>query len=129
MILFYLILNLKIKLKNALNFKIGFYFIFFYVIYKLKMFYLLKNFFYLIIFDSIDTKKPSNLRAPNEQWSGEATRTSGFLVEDTRVDVTIGDESSEDNANHRKERPIWMMESTIINSDGLQVFVYCHIFP
>ncbi|XP_020284866.1 general transcription factor IIE subunit 1 [Pseudomyrmex gracilis] len=68
----------------------------------------------------IDTKKPSNLRAPNEQWSGEATRTSGFLVEDTRVDVTIGDESSEDNANHRKERPIWMMESTIINSDGLQ---------
>ncbi|XP_035722579.1 general transcription factor IIE subunit 1-like [Vespa mandarinia] len=69
----------------------------------------------------IDTRKPSNLRAPNEQWSGEATRTSGFMVEDTRVDVTIGDESSEDNAaNRRKERPIWMMESTVINADGSQ---------
>ncbi|EZA59120.1 hypothetical protein DMN91_008408 [Ooceraea biroi] len=69
----------------------------------------------------IDTRKPSSLRAPNEQWSGEATRMSGFMVEDTRVDVTIGNESLDDNAaNHRKERPIWMMESTIINSDGLQ---------
>ncbi|XP_012531303.1 general transcription factor IIE subunit 1 [Monomorium pharaonis] len=69
----------------------------------------------------IDTRKPSSLRAPSEQWSGEATRMSGFMVEDTRVDVTIGDESPDDNAsNHRKERPIWMMESTIINSDGSQ---------
>jgi len=69
----------------------------------------------------IDTRKPSSLRAPNEQWSGEATRMSGFMVEDTRVDVTIGDESPDDNvSNHRKERPIWMTESTIINSDGSQ---------
>ncbi|XP_011690031.1 PREDICTED: general transcription factor IIE subunit 1 [Wasmannia auropunctata] len=69
----------------------------------------------------IDTRKPSSLRAPSEQWSGEATRMSGFMVEDTRVDVTIGDESPDDNAsNHRKERPIWMMESTVINSDGSQ---------
>jgi len=69
----------------------------------------------------IDTRKPSSLRAPGEQWSGEATRMSGFMVEDTRVDVTIGDESPDDNAsNHRKERPIWMMESTVINSDGSQ---------
>ncbi|KAL0100042.1 hypothetical protein PUN28_019485 [Cardiocondyla obscurior] len=69
----------------------------------------------------IDTKKPSGLRAPNEQWSGEATRMSGFMVEDTRVDVTIGDESPDDSAsNHRKERPIWMMESTVINADGSQ---------
>ncbi|XP_076247583.1 transcription factor IIEalpha isoform X1 [Calliopsis andreniformis] len=67
----------------------------------------------------IDTRKPSSLRAPGEQWSGEATRSSGFMVEDTRVDVTIGDESADDNAaNRRKERPIWMMESTIINSDS-----------
>lgn len=67
----------------------------------------------------IDARKPSNLRAPNEQWSGEATRTSGFMVEDTRVDVTIGDESAEDNAaNRRKERPIWMLESTVINTDS-----------
>lgn len=42
------------------------------------------------------------------------------------MDVTIGDESPDDNAsNHRKERPIWMMESTIINSDGSQVY-FCH---
>lgn len=69
----------------------------------------------------IDTRKSSSLRAPGEQWSGEATRSSGFMVEDTRVDVTIGDESVDDNpANRRKERPIWMMESTVINSDGSQ---------
>lgn len=74
---------------------------------------------------SIDTRKPVILRTPGEHWSGEATRTSGFAVEDTRVDVTIGDESPDDNAaNHRKERPIWMMESTIINADGSQVDLY-----
>ncbi|XP_029033528.1 transcription factor IIEalpha [Osmia lignaria lignaria] len=67
----------------------------------------------------IDTRKPSSLRAPGEQWSGEATRSSGFLVEDTRVDVTIGDDTIDDSAaNRRKERPIWMMESTVINSDS-----------
>ncbi|XP_014473955.1 PREDICTED: general transcription factor IIE subunit 1 isoform X2 [Dinoponera quadriceps] len=69
----------------------------------------------------IDTRKPIIPRAPGEHWSGEATRTTGFMVEDTRVDVTIGDESPDDNAaNHRKERPIWMMESTVINADGSQ---------
>lgn len=68
---------------------------------------------------SIDTRKPSSLRAPGEQWSGEATRSSGFMVEDTRVDVTIGDDSIDDNVtNRRKERPIWMMESTVINTDS-----------
>ncbi|KAG6795961.1 general transcription factor IIE subunit 1 [Apis laboriosa] len=67
----------------------------------------------------IDTRKPSSLRAPGEQWSGEATRSSGFMVEDTRVDVTIGDDSIDDNVtNRRKERPIWMMESTVINTDS-----------
>lgn len=71
------------------------------------------------IIRGIDTRKPSSLRAPSEQWSGEATRMSGFMVEETRVDVTIGDESPDDNAaNHRKERPIWMTESTVINSDS-----------
>ncbi|XP_061936214.1 general transcription factor IIE subunit 1 isoform X2 [Apis cerana] len=67
----------------------------------------------------IDTRKPSSLRAPGEQWSGEATRSSGFMVEDTRVDVTIGDDSIDDSVtNRRKERPIWMMESTVINTDS-----------
>lgn len=98
----------------------------------LKMCSYIKNAYFLIIiiiFNSIDTRKPSSLRAPNEQWSGEATRMSGFMVEDTRVDVTIGDESPDDNtSNHRKERPIWMMESTIIGSDGSQVFSsFCHV--
>lgn len=73
----------------------------------------------IYIRSSIDTRKSSGLRAPGEQWSGEATRSAGFMVEDTRVDVTIGDESADDNAaNRRKERPIWMMESTVINSDS-----------
>lgn len=95
-----------------------------YVFLKVRL--CIKNVYFvkMIIFNSIDTRKPSSLRAPNEQWSGEATRMSGFMVEDTRVDVTIGDESPDDNAtNHRKERPIWMMESTVINSDGSQVFL------
>ncbi|CAK9832169.1 General transcription factor IIE subunit 1 [Anthophora retusa] len=83
------------------------------IIYKRS--WLLLRFF----FSSIDTRKSSSLRAPGEQWSGEATRSSGFMVEDTRVDVTIGDDSVDDNAaNRRKERPIWMMESTVINSDS-----------
>ncbi|OXU27735.1 hypothetical protein TSAR_015399 [Trichomalopsis sarcophagae] len=69
----------------------------------------------------IDSKKSSSLRGPNEQWSGEATRGGGFVVEDTRVDVLIGDEIQEDNAsNKRKERPIWLMESTVITSDTSQ---------
>lgn len=39
------------------------------------------------------------------------------------MDVTIGDESASDNAiNRRKERPIWMMESTVVNTDGSQVY-------
>lgn len=62
------------------------------------------------------------MRGPNDQWSGEATRSSGFMVEETRVDVLIGDEAQDDSANNkRKERPIWMMESTIITSDASQV--------
>jgi len=49
---------------------------------------------------------------------------SGFMVEDTRVDITIGNESLVENTTiHKKERPIWMIESTIINSDDLQVCI------
>ena len=74
-------------------------------------------------FRRIDTRKASGLRAPGDQWSGEASRSSGFIVEDARVDVTIGDEATADSgSNMRKEAPIWMTESTIINSDSLQVF-------
>ncbi|KAK0086271.1 hypothetical protein PV325_003470 [Microctonus aethiopoides] len=66
----------------------------------------------------LDSRKVGGLRGPNEQWSGEATRSSGFAVEDTRVDVTIGDEITDDSATRRKERPIWMMESTVMNDNS-----------
>ncbi|XP_058830198.1 general transcription factor IIE subunit 1 [Topomyia yanbarensis] len=60
--------------------------------------------------------KPTN-RISNEQWSGEATRTSGFAVEETRVDVTIGDSDAVETTTHRKDRPVWMTESTVITND------------
>lgn len=52
-----------------------------------------------------------------EQWSGEATRGGGFLVEDARVDVTIGD-ANPTEAVKTKERPIWMTESTIVSAEA-----------
>lgn len=54
-------------------------------------------------------KKP--LLMGGETWSGEATRNSGFAVEEARVDVTIGDDSNNTNVVNRKEQPIWMSES------------------
>ena len=42
----------------------------------------------------------------------------GFAVEEARVDVTIGDEVVQEQNTIRKERPIWMAESTIINADA-----------
>lgn len=59
-------------------------------------------------------KKP--LLSGGETWSGEATRNAGFAVEETRVDVTIGDENSNANVVNRKEQPIWMSESTVITN-------------
>lgn len=53
----------------------------------------------------------------NEQWSGEATRNQGFVVEETRVDVTIGDANPSEKAK-TKDRPIWMTESTIVNNEN-----------
>lgn len=53
-----------------------------------------------------------------EQWSGEATRNQGFVVEETRVDVTIGD-ANQSEAVKAKERPIWMTESTIVTSEAV----------
>ncbi|XP_058818665.1 uncharacterized protein LOC131692116 [Topomyia yanbarensis] len=60
--------------------------------------------------------KPTN-RISDEQWSGEATRTSGFAVEETRVDVTIGDSDAVETTTHRKDRPVCMTESTVITND------------
>lgn len=56
-----------------------------------------------------------------ENWSGEATRNSGFMVEETRVDVTIGDDNSNAAVNNRKEAPIWMMESTVLTNNESQL--------
>ncbi|XP_053675941.1 general transcription factor IIE subunit 1 [Anopheles nili] len=60
--------------------------------------------------------KPTT-KAPTEQWSGEATRSSGFAVEETRVDITIGDNDTLDTGTQRKDRPVWMTESTVISNE------------
>uniref|UniRef100_A0A6P7F1A9 General transcription factor IIE subunit 1 n=1 Tax=Diabrotica virgifera virgifera TaxID=50390 RepID=A0A6P7F1A9_DIAVI len=58
--------------------------------------------------------KRSNAPPPGQEWSGEATRRGGFAVEETRVDITIGEESN--STVNRKEQPIWMTESTVITN-------------
>lgn len=58
--------------------------------------------------------KRANALIPGQEWSGEATRKAGFLVEEARVDITIGEESN--STVNRKEQPIWMTESTVIES-------------
>lgn len=64
------------------------------------------------------------LRPPGEQWSGEATRNQGMLVEETRVDVTIGEADHSADGAQRKERPVWMVESTIVTNDQVNnIFV------
>ncbi|XP_041976665.1 general transcription factor IIE subunit 1 [Aricia agestis] len=63
------------------------------------------------------TTKAAGGRAGNEQWSGDATRGSGLAVEETRVDITIGDAPAASDAA-RKERPVWMMESTVVNEQS-----------
>lgn len=65
----------------------------------------------------IDKKAP----IVSENWSGEATRNAGFQVEETRVDVTIGDESNNLAAANRKEAPIWMKESTVMSGNDSQM--------
>jgi hypothetical protein len=73
---------------------------------------------------SFENKKPAvGLRPPGDHWSGEATRAQGFAVEEARVDVMIGDEGIQDQTAVRKERPIWMTESTIISQDTVMVRV------
>ncbi|XP_046960884.1 general transcription factor IIE subunit 1 [Vanessa cardui] len=64
------------------------------------------------------TSKQFGNRPSGEQWSGEATRNQGLAVEETRVDVTIGDaDAAADPSTLRKERPVWMVESTIVAND------------
>lgn len=44
-------------------------------------------------------------------------------MEEARVDVTIGDEDANANASGapRKERPVWMVESTVMSSSDQAV--------
>lgn len=58
-----------------------------------------------------------NEHGAGEVWSGEATRSSGFAVEETRVDITIGDADPADSAAPQKERPVWMTTSTVVGSN------------
>lgn len=60
--------------------------------------------------------KPND-QGGSEVWSGEATRSGGFAVEETRVDITIGDADTTDNAAPKKERPVWMTTSTVISNE------------
>ena len=48
-------------------------------------------------------------------WSGEATRLRG-INDQTRVDIRIGDAAvAKQGMQTARERPIWMVESTIGN--------------
>lgn len=66
----------------------------------------------------IDTIRGLNkpmLKQSTDLWSGEATRSHGFAVEETRVDVNIGGTENSD-APVRKDRPVWMTDSTVITN-------------
>lgn len=66
------------------------------------------------------------LRPSGEQWSGEATRNQGLAVEETRVDITIGEADGKADANaKRKERPVWMVESTIASNEQVSSMTQC----
>lgn len=52
-----------------------------------------------------------------EVWSGEASRSQGFAVEEARVNVSISDANEETNQTQRKDRPVWMTESTVVSAE------------
>lgn len=64
--------------------------------------------------------KPSQRNAQSsEHWSGEASRSHGFAVEETRVNVSIGNDAGDDaGQTQRKDRPVWMTESTVITNEN-----------
>lgn len=68
------------------------------------------------------TSKQLPARPSGEQWSGEATRNLGLAVEETRVDVAIVEsDNAVDVTTQRKERPVWMVESTIVTNDQVHI--------
>lgn len=62
-------------------------------------------------------RNDGNRQGNEGQWSGELTRNSGFMAEETRVDVTIGDADTDAKEVAKKDRPIWMTSSTVITND------------
>lgn len=52
-----------------------------------------------------------------EVWSGEASRSHGFAVEEARVNVSISDVNEDTNQTQRKDRPVWMTESTVVSTE------------
>ncbi len=52
----------------------------------------------------------------NARWSGDATRGSGFRVEDTNVAVTFGEGGKQEAAAAAREMPVWMQESTVVSA-------------
>lgn len=66
--------------------------------------------------------KPNDGQGNMGIWSGEATRnSSGFAVEETRVDISIGDDIKDTSAP-KKEQPIWLTESTIVSNNPQSEF-------
>lgn len=63
--------------------------------------------------------KPGQTKGPGggEVWSGEASRSQGFAVEEARVNVSISDTNEESNQTQRKDRPVWMTESTVVSAE------------
>lgn len=70
----------------------------------------------------IEKRPGGGLRPAGEQWSGESTRHGGFHVEEAHVDVTIGQEQAPTTAV-KKDRPVWMAQSTIITQDPMETKV------
>uniref|UniRef100_A0A336M2K2 General transcription factor IIE subunit 1 n=1 Tax=Culicoides sonorensis TaxID=179676 RepID=A0A336M2K2_CULSO len=61
-------------------------------------------------------KQDKDRPVDGQQWSGEQTRSGGFLAEETRVDVSIGENDDQNKDAVKKDRPIWMTESTVITN-------------
>lgn len=73
-----------------------------------------------LISETCSKDNKSNPSRSNEVWSGEATRHRA--TEETQVDVTIGDDNASGSAKEvAKERPVWLLESTVINAETSQV--------
>lgn len=70
----------------------------------------------------IDKRQGGPIRPAGEQWSGESTRHGGFHVDEARVDVTIGQDNAPTTAV-KKDRPIWMAQSTIFAQDNAEAKV------